>query len=99
MYYKVMAICEFAVLPGTDETQSGALARIIAPNKPYITAAPMKGPAAQTLESSGGLPFTTCRMPRGKVIQLAWGLELRFELGIRARFDLALEKGTAPRPS
>ena len=29
-YYKVMALCDFVVLPSVDETQSGTLARIIA---------------------------------------------------------------------
>ena len=81
MYYKVMAICDFIVLPSTDETQSGTLARIIALNKPYITTAPMEGLTAQTLESCGGLLFTTRRMLREKTIQLACDLELRFELG------------------
>jgi len=81
LYYKVMAICDFVVLPSTDETQSGTLARIIALNKPYITTAPMEGLTAQTLESSGGLLFTTRRMLREKAIQLACDQALRFELG------------------
>jgi len=34
IYYKVMAVCNFIVLPTVDETQSGTLARIIALNKP-----------------------------------------------------------------
>ena len=50
IYYKVMAISDFIVLPTIDETQSGTLARIIALNKPYITTAPMEGLTAQTLE-------------------------------------------------
>ncbi|MFW6115293.1 MAG: hypothetical protein ACOC6E_03245 [Thermodesulfobacteriota bacterium] len=54
-----MGVCDFIVLPSTDETQSGTLARIIALNKPYITIAPMEGLTAQTLESEGGLLFTT----------------------------------------
>ena len=29
LYYKVMGACDFIVLPSTDETQSGTLARII----------------------------------------------------------------------
>ncbi|MFW6181115.1 MAG: hypothetical protein ACOC8N_05145 [Spirochaetota bacterium] len=49
-----MAICDFIVLPSTDETQSGTLARIIALNKPFITTAPVEGLTAQTLESEGG---------------------------------------------
>jgi len=51
MYYKVMACCEFVVLPSVDETQSGTLARIIALNKPFVTTAPMEGLTAQALES------------------------------------------------
>ena len=65
-YYKMMAICDFIVLPSTDETQSGTLARIIALNKPYITTAPMEGLTAQTLESEGGLLFTTRRCCAGR---------------------------------
>ncbi|HOK07425.1 MAG TPA: glycosyltransferase [Syntrophales bacterium] len=80
-YYKMMAICDFIVLPTTDETQSGTLARIIALNKPYITTAPMEGLTAQTLESEGGLLFTTKEMLRQKVIKLALDEGLRMELG------------------
>jgi len=80
-YYKIMAICDFIVLPSTDETQSGTLARIIALNKPYITTAPMEGLTAQTLESEGGLLFTTKEMLRQKVIKLATDEKLRLELG------------------
>jgi len=80
-YYKVMAICDFIVLPSTDETQSGTLARIIALNKPYITTAPMEGLTAQTLQSEGGLLFTTKKMLKKKVIRLACDEELRLELG------------------
>jgi len=76
-----MAICDFIVLPSTDETQSGTLARIIALNKPYITTAPMEGLTAQTLESEGGLLFTTKEMLRQKVIQLAVDEGLRLQLG------------------
>jgi hypothetical protein len=50
----MLAICDFIVLPSTDETQSGTLARIIALNKSYITTAPMEGLTDQTLESEGG---------------------------------------------
>ncbi len=81
LYYKMMAVCDFVVLPSTDETQSGTLARIIALNKPYITTAPMEGLTAQTLESEGGLLFTTKKMLRDKVIELACNEELRIELG------------------
>jgi len=81
IYYKVMAVCDFIVLPSTDETQSGTLARIIALNKPYITTAPMEGLTAQTLESRGGLLFTTKKMLRDQVIRMACDEELRLKLG------------------
>ncbi|MDD5234473.1 MAG: hypothetical protein PHG91_13855 [Syntrophales bacterium] len=81
LYYKIMGMCDFIVLPSTDETQSGTLARIIALNKPFITTAPMEGLTAQTLESEGGLLFTTKEMLRSKVIRLACDEKLRFELG------------------
>lgn len=81
VYYKMMAVCDFIVLPSIDETQSGTLARVIALNKPYITIAPMEGLTAQTLESEGGLLFTTKEMLRQKVIRLACDEELRMELG------------------
>jgi len=80
-YYKMMAICDFVVLPSTDETQSGTLARIIALNKPYVTTAPMEGLTAQTLESGGGLLFTNKQMLKDKVIELACDEQLRMELG------------------
>ena len=76
-----MAVCDFIVLPSTDETQSGTLARIIALNKPYITTAPMEGLTAQTLESEGGLLFTTKDMLKQNVIRLACDEELRLDLG------------------
>lgn len=81
LYYKVMEACDFIVLPSTDETQSGTLARIISLNKPYITTAPMEGLTAQTLESEGGLLFTTKAMLKEKVIKLACNESLRLELG------------------
>jgi len=81
IYYKMMAVCDFIVLPSVDETQSGTLARIIALNKPYITIAPMEGLTSQTLESGGGLLFTTKEMLREKVIQLACDEDMRLELG------------------
>ncbi|HVN80632.1 MAG TPA: glycosyltransferase [Terriglobia bacterium] len=81
IYYKVMAICDFIVLPSVDETQSGTLARIIALNKPFITTAPMEGLTAQTLESKGGFLFTTKAMLREKVIELACDEGLRMQLG------------------
>ncbi len=80
-YYKIMAVCDFIVLPSIDETQSGTLARVIALNKPYITTAPMEGLTAQTLESEGGLLFTTKEMLRQKVIKLAMDERLRIALG------------------
>ncbi len=73
--------CDFIVLPSTDETQSGTLARIIALNKPYITTAPMEGLIAQTLESEGGLLFTTKKMLRDQVIRMACDEEVRLQLG------------------
>ncbi|MGQ9632189.1 MAG: glycosyltransferase [bacterium] len=85
IYYKVMAVCDFIVLPSVDETQSGTLARIIALNKPYVTTAPMEGLTAQTLESEGGLLFTIKEMLRQKVIRLACDENLRFELGENLR--------------
>jgi len=85
IYYKMMAICDFVVLPTTDETQSGTLARIIALNKPYITSAPLEGLTAQTLESGGGMLFTTKQMLRDRVIQLACNEDLRMELGGRLK--------------
>ncbi|NVM36102.1 MAG: glycosyltransferase [Candidatus Lokiarchaeota archaeon] len=81
IYYKVMAICDFIVLPTIDETQSGTLARIIALNKPYVTTAPMEGLTAQTLESGGGLLFTTKKMLKENVIRLACDEDLRMSLG------------------
>jgi len=85
VYYKTMAICDFIVLPSTDETQSGTLARIIALNKPYITTAPMEGLTAQTLESGGGLLFTNKQMLRDAIIRLACDENLRLELGWRLK--------------
>ncbi|GAH89156.1 unnamed protein product, partial [marine sediment metagenome] len=81
VYYKMMAICDFIVLPSTDETQSGTLARIIAMNKPFITTAPMEGLTTQTLESGGGLLFTTKQMLKDHVIRLASDEGLRMHLG------------------
>ncbi len=81
VYYKVMAICDFIILPSLDETQSGTLARIIALNKPYITTAPMEGLTAQTLESGGGLLFTNRDMLRSQIIRMASDEGLRWELG------------------
>ncbi len=81
VYYKVMACCDFVVLPTIDETQSGTLARIIALNKPYVTTAPMEGLTSQTLESKGGLLFCTKPMLREAVITLATDENLRLELG------------------
>jgi glycosyltransferase involved in cell wall biosynthesis len=85
VYYKVMAVCDFIILPSTDETQSGTLARIIALNKPYITSAPMEGLTSQTLESDGGLLFTTKKMLRDKIIRLACDENLRMRLGNNLR--------------
>ncbi len=84
-YYKMMAICDFIVLPSTDETQSGTLARIIALNKPYVTTAPLEGLTAQTLESGGGLLFTNKQMLRDAVVRLCCDENLRLELGWRLK--------------
>jgi glycosyltransferase involved in cell wall biosynthesis len=81
VYYKVMGICDFVVLPTVDETQSGTLARIIALNKPYVTTAPLEGLTAQTLESGGGLLFTNRTMLRDQIIRLATDEGLRWQLG------------------
>ena len=81
VYYKMMAVCDFIVLPSTDETQSGTLARIIALNKPYITTAPMEGLTAQTLESGGGMLFTNRDMLRRHVIELACNEGARMRMG------------------
>ncbi len=81
IYYKVMAVCDFIVLPSLDETQSGTLARIIALNKPYITSSPMEGLTSQTLESDGGLLFTTKQMLKEKTIRLACSEKIRMKLG------------------
>ena len=81
LYYKIMACCDFVVLPTIDETQSGTLARIIALNKPFIATAPMEGLTAQALESKGGLLFSTKDMLRENVIRLACDENLRMELG------------------
>jgi len=81
IYYKMMAVCDFIVLPSTDETQSGTLARIIALNKPYITTAPMEGLTAQTLENGGGLLFTTKEMLKTHVVELACNEGARMRMG------------------
>ena len=81
VYYKMMAVCDFIVLPSTDETQSGTLARIIALNKPYITTAPVEGLTAQTLESGGGVLFTTKDMLRRHVVELACNEAARMRMG------------------
>ncbi len=81
IYYKVMGVCDFVVLPSIDETQSGTLARIIALNKPYVTTAPLEGLTAQTLESGGGLLFTNKEMLRRQILRLATDEGLRWQLG------------------
>jgi 1,2-diacylglycerol 3-alpha-glucosyltransferase len=89
LYYKMMAVCDFIVLPSTDETQSGTLARIIALNKPFVTTAPMEGLTAQTLESGGGALFTTKEMLRRHVIELACneGARMRMGEGLKRYLD------------
>ncbi len=85
IYYKMMALCDFIVLPSTDETQSGTLARIIALNKPYITTAPMEGLTAQTIECGGGMLFTNKELLKRQVIELACNEGLRMEYGERLK--------------
>jgi glycosyltransferase involved in cell wall biosynthesis len=85
LYYKIMACCDFVVLPTVDETQSGTLARIISLNKPFITTAPMEGLTAQALESGGGLLFSTKEMLREKVLRLAGNEKLRIKLGEKVK--------------
>ncbi|MEA2062985.1 MAG: hypothetical protein U9P14_04755 [Gemmatimonadota bacterium] len=85
MYYKMMAICDFIVLPVSDEIQSGAMARIIALNKPFITTAPMEGLTAVTVESQGGMLFTSSRMLKENVLRLACDEKLRMSLGENLR--------------
>ncbi len=85
LYYKMMGICDFIVLPSVDETQSGTLARVISLNKPFITTAPMEGLTSQTLESEGGLLFTNRKMLHDNVIRLATNENLRLELGENLR--------------
>jgi len=86
IYYKIMAVCNFIVLPTVDETQSGTLARIISLNKPYVTTAPLEGLTAQTLENEGGLLFTDKAMLKEKVIRLAC------EKNLRKKFSNNLKK-------
>ena len=95
LYYKVMAICDFLVLPSLDETQSGTLARIIALNKPYITTAPLEGLTSQTVDSGGGLLFTTKAGLRRQVLRLAGSERLRLELGNNLRKYLEKLRDTA----
>lgn len=87
-YYKVMALCDFVILPSIDETQSGTLARIIALNKPYVTTAPMEGLTSQTLESQGGLLFTDRESLRQRIIRLASHEDLRWSLGENLKWYL-----------
>lgn len=88
IYYKVMAICDFVILPSIDETQSGTLARVIALNKPYITTAPMEGLTSQTLESEGGLLFTDKESLKRDIIRLASSENLRRKLGNNLKWYL-----------
>ena len=81
IYYKVMAICDFVILPSIDETQSGTLARIIALNKPFITTAPMEGLSSQTVSSEGGLLFTDKRTLKRGIMRLATSERTRWKYG------------------
>lgn len=85
IYYKMMAVCDFIVLPSTEETQSGTLATVIALNKPFVTTAPMEGLTATAIESEGGLLFTNVEMLKEKVLRLACDEKLRIELGENLR--------------
>ena len=81
----MMAVCDFIVLPTTDETQSSTLARIIALNKPFVTTAPLEGLTATALESEGGLLFTNLEMLKENVLRLACDEKLRIKLGENLR--------------
>jgi len=85
IYYKVMNICDFVILPTLDETQSGTLARIIALNKPYVTTAPLEGLTAQTVESDGGFLFTDRDSLKRALFRLAEKEDLRWRMGNRLR--------------
>ncbi|MBI5722852.1 MAG: hypothetical protein HZA50_02755 [Planctomycetes bacterium] len=84
-YYKMLAVCDFIVLPSTDETQTGALSRVISLCKPFITTAPMEGLTETTLESGGGLMFTNKEMLKRHVIDLACNESARLRLGNNLR--------------
>lgn len=88
IYYKVMAICDFIILPSIDETQSGTLARVIALNKPYITTAPMEGLTFQTLESEGGLLFIDRESLKRNIIRVASSERLRRKMGNNLKWYL-----------
>lgn len=81
LYYKVLALCDFLILPTLDSTQSGTLARIVALNKPYVTTAPLEGLTAMTVESEGGLLFTNRETLRRAIMRLATQENLRWHLG------------------
>ena len=83
--YKMMGVCDFLVLPSMDETHSDALLRIIALNKPFVAGAPMEVPTAQSLESGGGLLFTSRKMLRDAIVQLACDEPLRLRLGAQLK--------------
>jgi 1,2-diacylglycerol 3-alpha-glucosyltransferase len=80
-YYKVLALCDFLILPTLDSTQSSTLSRIIALNKPYVTTAPLEGLTAMTVESEGGLLFTNRATLRRCILRLATQEDLRWRLG------------------
>ena len=88
IYYKIIAICDFVILPSIDETQSGTLARIIAVNTPYITTAPLEGLTSQTIESNGGLLFTDKESLKRNIIRLASSENLRRYLGNNLKWYL-----------
>ena len=61
------------------------ISRIIALNKPYITTAPLEGLTSQTVDSGGGLLFTTKAGLQRQVLRLASSEKLRMELGNNLR--------------
>jgi hypothetical protein len=97
----MLGVCDFIVLPSTDETQSHTLARIIALNKPFITSAPMEGLTAQTIESGGGLLFTNQQMLREAVIRLGATRGLRHRLGnqLKSYLDEVVSWVSLPAPT
>ncbi|MHC4943737.1 MAG: glycosyltransferase family protein [Planctomycetota bacterium] len=80
LYFKVMAICDFIVLPSVDETQSSTLSHIIALKKPFVTTAPLEGLTSQTLANRATL--------KEAVIRLACDEDLRTSLSVNLAYYL-----------